>query len=70
MKWKTLVISWTTKRLDLKDQPDSSLKGQAQEFGIWFMDFRLLLWTEYDSGLPTGPFTITKTLKKLFDNVP
>ena len=26
------------------------------------MDFGLLLWTEDDSGLPTGPLTITKTL--------
>ena len=28
-----------------------------------------LLWTEDDSGLPTGPLTITKTLKHFFDNV-
>ena len=40
--------------------------------GIWtlvFMEFGLLLWTEDDSGLPTGPLTITKTLKTFFDNV-
>ena len=33
------------------------------------MDFGLLLWTEDDFGLPTGPLTITKTLKHFFDNV-
>ena len=31
------------------------------EFGLWFMDFELLLWTEVDSGIPTGPLTILKT---------
>ena len=36
---------------------------RAQEFGIWFMDFGILLWTKDDSGLPTGPLTIKKTLK-------
>ena len=25
------------------------------------MDFELLLWTEVDSGIPTGPLTIPKT---------
>ena len=35
------------------------------EFGPWFMDFGLLLWTENDSGLPTRPITITKTLKTI-----
>ena len=34
---------------------DSSRQGLAQEFGLWFMDFQLLLWTEDDSGLPTAP---------------
>ena len=33
------------------------------EFGLWFMEFGLLLWTEDDSELPTGPPTITKTFK-------
>ena len=33
------------------------------EIGLWFMDFGLLLWTKDDSGLPTRPLNITKTLK-------
>ena len=33
------------------------------DYGLWFMEFELLLWTEDDSGLPTGPLTITKSLK-------
>ena len=36
------------------------------------MDYGLLLWTEDDSGLPTGPLTITKIIKFLnhfIDNV-
>ena len=37
-------------------------KPRNLEFSLWFMDFGLRLWTEDDSGLPTGPFTITKTL--------
>ena len=36
-------------------------KPRNLEFRLWFMDFGLLLWTEDDSGLPTGPLTITKT---------
>ena len=39
------------------------------EFGLWFMDFGLLLWTEDDSGLLSGLLTIIKTLKHFFDNV-
>ena len=35
------------------------------DFGHWFMDFEILLWIEDDSGLPTRPLTITKTLKTL-----
>ena len=31
------------------------------EFGLWFMDFGLLLWTVDDLGLPIRPLTITKT---------
>ena len=38
-------------------------KPRNLEFRLWVMDFGLLLWTEDDSGLPTGPLTITKTLK-------
>ena len=37
--------------------------------GVWNLDFGLLLWTEDDSGLPTGPLTFTKTLKTFFYNV-
>ena len=33
------------------------------------MDFGLLLWAEDNSGLPTGPLIITKTLKHFFVNV-
>ena len=32
--------------------------------GIWILVYGL--WTEDDSGLPTGPLTITKTLLKHF----
>ena len=39
------------------------------EFRLWFMDFGLLLWTEDDSGLPTGPLTTQRLLKHFFDNV-
>ena len=42
---------------------DDMDKSRNSEFGLWFIDFELLLWTEDDSGLPTGPFTVTKTLK-------
>ena len=54
-KWTALVsISQQTR----------SRQGQAQEFGLWFMVFLgLLLLTQVDSGLPTGPLTITQTLK-------
>ena len=39
-------------------------KPRNFEFRLWFiMDFEILLWTEDNSGLPTGTFTITKTLK-------
>ena len=42
-------------------------QGQAQEFGALslnlFYGFGLLLWTEDDSGLPTGPLTVTQTLQ-------
>ena len=38
--------------------------GICMEFVCWFMDFRLLLWIVDDSGLLTGPLTITKTFKK------
>ena len=51
-------------------KPNLKSKAQSQkeklrnkEFVFWFMDFGLLLWTEDDSELPTGPPTITKTLK-------
>ena len=48
-----------------------SRQGQAQEVGIWSLVYGLLLWTEDDSGLPTGPLTITQTQTqtKTFDNV-
>ena len=51
--------------LQKKNQPDSSQQGQAQGLGLGlsYMDFGLLLWTEDASELPTGPPTITKTLK-------
>ena len=38
-------------------------KPRNLKFGLWFMNFGLLLWTEDDSELPTGPPTITKTPK-------
>ena len=50
--------------MNRKLKPDSSRQGQAQEFGLWFIDFGLILWTKDDSGLPTRPLTITKTLNK------
>ena len=33
------------------------------------LEFGLLLWPGDDSGLPTGPLTITQTLQPFFDNV-
>ena len=33
------------------------------------MDFGLVLWTKDDSGLPTRPLSISKTLKHFFDDV-
>ena len=34
-------------------------KPRNVEFGLWFMDSGLFQWTEDDSGLATGPLTIT-----------
>ena len=36
-------------------------KSRNLEFGLWIMDFGLLLWIDDDSGLPTGPLTTTNT---------
>ena len=38
-------------------------KPRNLKFGFWFMVLGLLLWTWDESGLPTGPLTITQTLK-------
>ena len=41
-------------------------KPRTLDFGLWFMDFGLLLWTKDDSGLPTKPLNISKTLTHFF----
>ena len=51
--------SWKKKILTRVDRD----KPRNFEFGLWFMDYGHLLWTKDDSGLPTGPLTITKTFK-------
>ena len=40
-------------------------QGQAQKLRLRFMDFGLILWTEDDLGLQTGPVTTTQTLFKV-----
>ena len=71
LQWiKTVILG----SLRIKQTRINRDKSRNLDFGIWtfglllwtkddFMDFGLLLWTKDDSGLPTGPLTITKTLK-------
>ena len=42
-------------------------KPRNLEFGLWFMDFGLLLWTEDDSGFYHS--LSQRLLKHFFDNV-
>ena len=41
-------------------------KPRNLEFGRWFIDFGLLLWTVDNSGLPTGPLNTQRLLKYFF----
>ena len=51
---------------NLDSAENSYLCRDSLIIGLWFMNFGLLLWTKDDSGLPSKPLTITKTLHLYF----